>query len=385
MNRKIKSAVGMLACAAICFGALNIYCTGGYEIVVEGKTLGYVTDEEKYDAVLAAVNQQIEKDFGAEAKLEPDAQFKSCLVAKASVLSDQELYNHIAALSEYMAQGCMLQVEGQDTIPFASEAEMDLALELVERQYQMEQATTGILEEVSSREVYVSRADLYTPETGAAYLEQYELVHVLTEQNVSYQSVMAFNTIEQEDPALYEGQRETVQEGAEGAYAVDAVVRYVNGVEVGKSLLSETLVAEPVDAIVKTGTKEVPQGMGSGTFIFPASGSISSGFGARWGRTHTGIDIAASTGTTIVAADTGVVSFAGEQGTYGLLVKLDHQNGYVTYYAHCSELLVKAGDIVEQGQAIALVGSTGNSTGPHCHFEVRLDNEPQNPSNYVSQ
>ena len=81
-----------------------------------------------------------------------------------------------------------------------------------------------------------------------------------------------------------------------------------------------------MDAIVKTGTKEVPQGMGSGTFIFPASGSISSGFGARWGRTHTGIDIAAATGTTIVAADTGVVSFAWEQGTYGLLVKLDHQN-----------------------------------------------------------
>lgn len=385
MNKTVKSVIGVLACAVVCGGALNIYCTGGYELVVEGKSIGYVANEEKYDTVLAVVNHQLEQDFGAEAVLEPDTQFKSCLVAKAEVLSDGELYNQIAALSDYMVQGCVLQIDGKDAISFASSADMDTALELVKAQYRQENGDSSILEAVSAREAYISRADVYTPEAGAAYLTEYKLASVLTEQKVSYQSVTAFNTVEQEDPELYEGQQQVVQEGTEGAYTVEAVVRYVNGAEVGRSLVSETLVSEPVDEVVHIGTKAIPAGLGSGTFVFPAAGRISSEFGVRWGRTHTGIDIAAPQGTEITAADTGVVSHAGEQGTYGLLVKVDHQNGYVTYYAHCSELLVKVGDVVEQGQKIALVGNTGNSTGPHCHFEVRLENEPQNPLEYVSQ
>ena len=96
-----------------------------------------------------------------------------------------------------------------------------------------------------------------------------------------------------------------------------------------------------------------------------------------------GLDIAAPEGTAINAAADGTVTFAGERGTYGNLVGITHENGFVTYYAHCSQLLVQEGDTVEQGETIALVGSTGRSTGPHLHFEVRVNGQRTNPRHYL--
>lgn len=129
--------------------------------------------------------------------------------------------------------------------------------------------------------------------------------------------------------------------------------------------------------------EEVAAGIGTGSFITPLDGTFTSGYGERWGRFHQGIDIAAQTGTPIKAADNGEVIFVGDSGSYGLLVKLDHNNGYITYYAHCSKINVSVGDIVNQGDVISLVGNTGNSTGPHCHFEIRYDNKHKNPLEYV--
>ena len=127
----------------------------------------------------------------------------------------------------------------------------------------------------------------------------------------------------------------------------------------------------------------IPDDVGTGTFDSPLDGIFTSGYGQRWGRLHGGIDIAAETGTPIAAADNGKVIFTGDCGSYGMLVKIDHQNGYVTYYAHCSKINVSVGDTVKKGDIISLVGSTGNSTGPHCHFEVRYNNERKNPLDYV--
>ena len=89
-------------------------------------------------------------------------------------------------------------------------------------------------------------------------------------------------------------------------------------------------------------------------------------------------------GSVITASDGGKVVYSTyNTGGYGYLVIIDHENGYQTYYAHCSQLLVSVGDRVAQGDNIALVGSTGDSTGPHCHFEIRLNGVPQNPANYI--
>ncbi|WAS04029.1 peptidoglycan DD-metalloendopeptidase family protein [Gloeomargaritales cyanobacterium VI4D9] len=121
-------------------------------------------------------------------------------------------------------------------------------------------------------------------------------------------------------------------------------------------------------------------------YIWPARGVLTSGFGPRWGRMHQGIDIAGPVGTPIVAAAAGTVIFAGwNSGGYGNLVKIWHDNGSVTYYAHNSRILVRENQQVEQGQLIAEMGSTGFSTGPHVHFEIRKrDRGPVNPMAFLS-
>lgn len=127
---------------------------------------------------------------------------------------------------------------------------------------------------------------------------------------------------------------------------------------------------------------------GSGTpsasgFIWPLNGTFVSGYGMRSGRMHEGIDIAAPTGTPVWAAAAGTVIHSGWLGGYGLLVVVDHGNGVATAYAHNSSLLVAVGQNVSQGETIALVGSTGNSSGPHVHFEVRVNGVAVDPLLYL--
>ena len=117
--------------------------------------------------------------------------------------------------------------------------------------------------------------------------------------------------------------------------------------------------------------------------IWPVDGVVVSGFGMRWGRMHEGIDIAASSGTPIRAAAAGTVIHAGWLGGYGNLVVLDHGNGLATAYAHASAILVGVGQQVAQGETVSLVGSTGNSSGPHLHFEVRVNGAAVDPLLYL--
>ena len=120
--------------------------------------------------------------------------------------------------------------------------------------------------------------------------------------------------------------------------------------------------------------------------VLPVTGRITSRYGERSSlrrSTHTGLDIACTTGTDIKVVSNGTVTFSGKKGSYGNLVIVDHGNGVETWYGHCSKLYAKVGDTVTAGDVIAAVGSTGNSTGPHLHFEIRIDGECVNPQNYV--
>lgn len=119
------------------------------------------------------------------------------------------------------------------------------------------------------------------------------------------------------------------------------------------------------------------------SFENPAVGVLTSNFGSRWGRMHKGIDIGADSGAEIVAAESGTVICAKWVNGYGNYIVIEHQNGYSTAYAHCQGFCVSEGESVKKGQVIGLVGSTGNSTGPHLHFEILLDGEHQNPLDYV--
>ena len=208
-------------------------------------------------------------------------------------------------------------------------------------------------------------------------------LHVATQTRLTTYEYISYNTTYQNDSSLYTWQTKTIKSGVNGKNEVVYDIELVNGKEVARTKISTTLISEPVTRIVARGTK-IPVATGTGSFIWPVDGGgrISSPFGWTGRRYHHGIDIATPTGTNIFAADAGVVTTSTYSSTYGYYIIIDHGNGYSTLYAHNSKLLVSAGTKVKQGQIIARSGSTGNSTGPHLHFEIRKDGEHQNPMNY---
>lgn len=183
----------------------------------------------------------------------------------------------------------------------------------------------------------------------------------------------------------YTTDRVTRQEPSAGRRRVAAVVSYKNAQEIDREILKEEIYAEAVPKIVERGTKIPP------TYIKPiAGGRLSSGFGARSAPTkgastnHKGVDWATPIGTTVVASNAGTVVHAGWASGYGYAVYINHADGRQTRYGHLSKVLVKAGQTVSQGERIALSGNTGRSTGPHVHFEIRINGNAVNPLNYLN-
>ena len=209
---------------------------------------------------------------------------------------------------------------------------------------------------------------------------------LVIEEETTYYDTVIRGVLYKEDDTLYKTVEKEASACYDGTKKVTAIVKTMNGEEIGREILTETVVIEPQDAVVLVGTKPLPTSGPVGTFIIPIkSYIITSPFGTRWGSFHTGVDLAADYGTTIYASDGGDVTVAGWSGGYGYMVEIDHGDGRVTRYAHCSKLLVSAGQEVGQGQPIAELGNSGNSTGPHVHFEVIIDGDPQNPMDYVLQ
>lgn len=183
----------------------------------------------------------------------------------------------------------------------------------------------------------------------------------------------------------YTTQKVTLQEPSAGRRKVVAVTTYKNGQVQSREILKEEIYAEAVPKIVERGTKIPP------TYIKPiAGGRVSSNFGSRSAPTkgastnHKGVDWAVPIGTAVVASNAGTVTKAGWASGYGYAVYIRHADGRETRYAHLSKVLVKAGQTVSQGQRIALSGNTGRSTGPHLHFEIRINGTAVNPLKYLS-
>ena len=201
---------------------------------------------------------------------------------------------------------------------------------------------------------------------------------VLVFQETTYEE--AYNAEVQyiDDDTMYQGQYKEVQAGSEGYREVVAVVRYENGSEVQRDIIKETLLVESVPRILKRGTQTPP------TYIKPlAGGVLTSGFGYRWGTNHNGVDWGVPTGTAVKASSGGTVIRAGWFSGYGICVDIQHPNGTMTRYAHLSKALVSVGQKVTQGEQIARSGNTGDSTGPHLHFEIRVGGTPVNPFKYL--
>lgn len=241
---------------------------------------------------------------------------------------------------------------------------------------------TGFSQAVEIRDSYVKKDFLSSESEALELLEGAVSVETVTKESIYV--CIPYDEIEVEDDSMFKGERVLASEGISGEKYVEYTTVKINGQKISKNITGETVITNPVNRVVKVGTKEIPKGTATGNFINPASGSLSSTFGTRWGRQHKGIDVSAPEGTPIYAADGGTVTYSGTMSGYGYLIQIDHGNGYVTYYAHCSALYAKEGDKIAQGDLIAAVGSTGNSTGNHLHFEVRVNGNPTDPLGYVN-
>lgn len=202
-------------------------------------------------------------------------------------------------------------------------------------------------------------------------------------------SVIPYDTLEIETSALPVGERRILSAGQYGETSNIVEVTYVNGVETSRSILESTMLSEPVAEQVGVGTYAAEPASsstklyGTGEYSWPVNGGyISDPYISN--RNHRGLDIAAPGGTEIYAGASGVVRVAGwNSHGYGYYIIIDHGDGYETLYAHCSQLLTNVNETVTKGQLIGLVGSTGNSTGNHLHFEVRYNGVNQDPADYL--
>ncbi|WP_187373812.1 M23 family metallopeptidase [Paenibacillus senegalensis] len=206
---------------------------------------------------------------------------------------------------------------------------------------------------------------------------------VKTVEELVEQQEIHFETETITDDEMKVGETEVIQAGQNGQKLITFRLTKINGQLREEEIISEEITVEPVKAIIKKGTKVV--GEGTGNFAWPVeSANISSGYGMRWGRLHKGIDITSSK-RDILAADHGKVKEAGYRYDYGNYVIIDHQNGYETLYGHLSQLDTEAGAIVEQGDKIGVMGSTGDSTGVHLHFEIINSGKVENPMKYLNR
>ncbi len=211
-----------------------------------------------------------------------------------------------------------------------------------------------------------------------------------------------FKSTTVKDATKYTTYKKLKTAGKKGTNKVTEEIVYVGGVEQSRKVIKTEVLKTPVDEVYVVGTKKLPSGGGGGSsgggggggggrvptgmFTWPVPGvkHVSSYYGMRWGRLHKGIDISTGGiyGRTVVASASGKVTRAGWFSSYGYCIDIQHSSGYLTRYAHLSKINVSKGQYVSSGQAIGKVGNSGNSTGPHLHFEIRLNGNTKNPMSY---
>ncbi len=188
-----------------------------------------------------------------------------------------------------------------------------------------------------------------------------------------------------DNESLYVGEQLLIENGEAGEKILTEEVVYRNGIVVERSVQAEEILADATSDIYEKGVRPLPAQLAQSTLVRPVTAyRITSRFGPREHLGyHYGIDLKMPYGSMVHASEGGVVKTAGYRGSYGNLVVIDHGNGLQTYYAHNSKILVSVGQYVEKGQDICLSGNSGNSTGPHLHFEIKLNNVSVNPEKYL--
>lgn len=321
---RIRTSIKLISligiAAVIIIGTVSLIYKPTYSVTLNGEFIGYIKDKSKLQKQINDYINNGSEDHVAFVEIEQLPEYQLCLLKKDVTTNDEEIFEMVKTLgTTYYRFYAVL--EEKETKAYVSTA--DEAEQIIE---QLKQKLSDNQDKLTYVEVYETKLeDFVTVENAVASLYKAPVVKKATTK-VSTTNINTSTNISNEKKSI--------------------------GI-----------------ALIK-----------------PVSGTITSRFGVRSSirkSAHTGLDIGVPRGTSVKAAASGTVIYAGYKGSYGNLVIISHGNGVQTYYGHCDKLLVSAGDTVSQGAEIAKSGSTGNSTGPHLHFEVRLNGVALNPQNYV--
>lgn len=361
-------------------------CSLGCHVKLDDKEIGTLPNEERYYEILSDVKEEVLDT--AEVEFEPSGELSvsTVLIGRGQFSETEEVKERLKSTSSEMVPAWGISVDGKTVIGLMAQEDALEVLEEYKALMTEEGAFASFQSRVEVKSEFVPVQIMKTKDEALRFFAEAEEPVILVRSSVACETTEAipFAVETQNDPNIYVGEVRVLQSGKEGKRHMKYYSVRVNGEEVERTVMEEAVLSAPVAQVERVGTKPPPSPVGTGSFAQPASGTLSSNFGKRWGRNHEGIDIAASVGTMIYASDNGVVTYSEyHNGGYGYMITIDHGNGYTTSYAHCSKLLVPEGAVVAKGDAIAKVGNTGRSTGPHLHFEIRKNDAAQNPLNYL--
>lgn len=438
--------ISFLAVSAALGTALTITLlySSSYTVLVDGQDIGVVADQAVVTNAIAQVERQGSRLLGDDYQVSGELEYQFALTLKTNLSDQKDIENYFYQQLDQVStelRKYQVTINGVAAGSVEDQKQLEDLLEELKAQYTNENTISAeFVDTVQIENVYTDenlmtleelRQALTANKTGEttytvvkgdtfnaiAYANDMSvsdlkalnpgidinrlmigdvlnvkqvipLLSVTTVDDVTYTQAIECPVETVEDPSMYIGNSKILVQGVEGEAEVNAHVTYVNGYETQREVLSTTTLREPTTTTKAVGTKERPKTASTGTYSWPIYGRINSYFGGRYifgGYSyHSGIDIRASYGAAICAADGGTVTFAGYKGSYGNLVIITHDNGTQTYYGHNSSLLVSAGQKVYKGQTIAKAGSTGRSTGTHCHFEIRVNGTAVNPLSYLS-
>lgn len=391
INEKRRQCV--LTAAAITTAVVILICfffsgtTISYNVIYDGKVVAQVSDKAVYDSAFENASQIVASSDLA--KLLTKAEIKPTLSAANASSSSEELTNIILDNSKKVSKGYILNVDGQPCIYLSSEEELNAALEERLNKYNVEGLTceSKFESDISVTSGFFKESNLNTKDEMSAYVDTLNVITVSTD---TVSQDIPFDTVVKKSASKNAGYSVVTTKGVNGVKKLSKKYTYLNGNVTEEVLLSEETVSKPVNEVVVVGTASASKGSSNkyataGEFTYPIDKSVYSRVSSYWGdgRNHKAVDIAAAKGTKIFASLSGTVTYAGYRSDYGYNIIVDHGNGIQTRYAHCSKLYVKSGDKVTAGQTIALMGSTGQSTGPHLHFEVIINGTRVDPAPYI--
>ena len=387
MNKTSKMiALSVIGCVIM---LISLFCGGmgfSYDVIYNGEKVARISSISVYRQATELAKASVAGSDASDFELTTPF-FCPVLTFGNNCSTAEELIASILENSTAAIKGYEVCVDGENKFYVTDKNAVENIIKKHCSEYDIEglECTSHLLKNLTYNNVYLDDSAVATEQEIADCIHGLEVV---TTVNKTSTYSVPYETVTTRTSSKRTGYIAVTTAGVEGVNQKEEIITYVNGVETSCQLISDTVISEPVNEVRVVGTGKssystVIHNASTKGYVWPLAvkGVITSYWGD--GRNHKGIDIAAPAGTEILAAQAGTVTYAGWNNDYGYNVIIDHGNGVQTRYAHSRKLHVKKGDKVSQGQFIAEVGTTGQSTGNHVHFEVIINGVRRNPAPYL--